>query len=274
MWVTQGAGFSQGGLEQCLHLAPIGEDRFSAPSLALSYPRMFGGQLLAQSVVAAATGEPDRSVKSIRIDFLREGAHDRPVEIRVHRVHASRTFATITIDVTQDGRGLSVALVSMHAPEVGLEAQRPAPDAGRPADADPRTHAFVPFETRTVGADDLDARAAGPPSYAFWLRGEPPDAGPARHLALLSAATLSTGVGTALRPIDGLSHLDAPARLITSLTGHTIWFHRDLRIDDWLLVEQDSPVLTGGRGFTRGDVFTESGSLVASFVSESLVRPR
>ena len=78
-------------------------------------------------------------------------------------------------------------------------------------------------------------------------------------------------IGTALRPFDGISQADSTVSLHTAVTSHTLWFHQPLRVDDWLLVAQHSPVVADGRAFGRGDVFAGD-ELVASFAQESMVR--
>ena len=92
------------------------------------------------------------------------------------------------------------------------------------------------------------------------------------HQALLAHATDLTLIGTALRPFDGVSQADSTVTLHTAVTSHTMWFHQPFRIDDWLLLAQDSPVVANGRAFGRGEVFTSAGEVVASFAQESMVR--
>jgi acyl-CoA thioesterase-2 len=53
-----------------------------------------------------------------------------------------------------------------------------------------------------------------------------------------------------------------------------MWFHRDFRVDDWLLYSMDSPSASGARGFSRGSIFDRSGRLVASIAQEGLMRVR
>jgi acyl-CoA thioesterase-2 len=102
----------------------------------------------------------------------------------------------------------------------------------------------------------------------------PSFAGPAiAHQALLAHATDLTLIGTALRPHQGVGENDSPERIQTAVTSHTLWFHRPLCVDDWLLVSQESPIAAGGRGFAQGNVFNRDGDLLASFAQESLLRP-
>jgi acyl-CoA thioesterase-2 len=94
----------------------------------------------------------------------------------------------------------------------------------------------------------------------------------ATHQALLAHATDLTLIGTALRPFDGLSQADSTVTLHTAVTSHTLWFHRPFRVDEWLLITQEAPVVAHGRSYGRGDVFAGD-LLVASFAQEAMVRP-
>ena len=91
------------------------------------------------------------------------------------------------------------------------------------------------------------------------------------HQALLAHATDLTLIGTALRPFDGLSQADSTVTLHTAVTSHTLWFHRPFRVDRWLLVVQEAPVVAHGRSYGRGDVFADD-QLVASFAQEAMIR--
>jgi len=125
---------------------------------------------------------------------------------------------------------------------------------------------------RVVGGVDLATRDSGPPRYAMWMRARSPGDDRGVHQALLAHATDLTIIGTALRPFEGLSQADSTVTLHTAVTSHTVWFHQPFRLDDWLLVAQESPVVANGRGFGRGEVFTETGEVVASFAQESMIR--
>jgi acyl-CoA thioesterase-2 len=90
---------------------------------------------------------------------------------------------------------------------------------------------------------------------------------------LLAYATDLTVIGTALRPLEGISQADAGEALHTAVTGHSVWFHRPFRIDDWCLISQRVPVVAGARAFGHGNAFDRDGMLVASFAQESMIRP-
>jgi acyl-CoA thioesterase-2 len=176
----------------------------------------------------------------------------------------------------QSGRVIAQAVVSLHTPESStLAHQTLRPPSTRLEEATTIDLGMIPWETRAVGGVDLESREVGPAESAFYMRTPAldRDAGGA-HRALLAHATDLTAIGTALRPHEGLSEADSPDRIQTAVTTHTIWFHADdLRVDDWWLLVQSSPVLAGARGHGRGDVFDASGRLWASLTQESLIRP-
>ncbi|GGV17869.1 acyl-CoA thioesterase II [Actinomadura cremea] len=242
--------------------------RFTGRNQRLTYHRLFGGQLLAQFVLAAAAACPDKAVKSLHVLFPRAGGSDEPVRYEVERHHEGRAFATVTITARQEPGVIATASVSLHAREDGAEHQSvpglpPLPGAEREVKLD-----LLPWETRSSG--ELDARAAGPPEYELWMR--TPAVAPELAPALAAYATDLTLIGTALRALDGVSQNDAGKAFASAVTSHSLWFHRPFRTDDWLLLRQHSPILAHGRCFGRGDVLTADGSLVASYAQEALLR--
>ncbi|OLT38077.1 acyl-CoA thioesterase II [Actinomadura sp. CNU-125] len=234
----------------------------------LTYHRLFGGQLLAQFVRAATAVCPDKSVKSLHALFPRAGGSDEPVRYEVERHHEGRAFATVTITARQEPGVIATASVSLHAHEDGAELQTvpgvpPVPGGEHEVKLD-----LLPWETRSTGG--LDAAAAGPPEYELWMR--TPAVAPELAPALAAYATDLTLIGTALRPLDGVSQNDAGKAFTSAVTSHSLWFHRPFRTDDWLLLRQHSPILAHARCFGRGDLLTGDGSLVASYAQEALLR--
>ena len=257
----------------CLSVEALGDDTFTAPNIPMDYRRIFGGQLLAQVLCVAVTTVESKTVKSLHASFPRQGDLTDPVEYRVRREREGRTFAHRQIVGEQAGEAIVLASVALHSEEAGLEHQMPSPEVGSPDEATVADLSMIPWETRVVGGVDLASREVGPPSFAFWMRA-PSFSGPAvAHQALLAHATDLTLIGTSLRPHAGLGEDDSPERIQTAVTSHTLWFHRALRIDDWLLISQESPVVAAGRGFAQGHVFSRAGELVASFAQESMLRP-
>jgi acyl-CoA thioesterase-2 len=264
--------FSLDDLIGCLALAEVGPGAVEGPNLDIGYHRVFGGQILAQVLVAAAQASPDKSVKSLHILFPREGNTSMPMRYRVQRLQDGRTFGTTEVVATQGEKVISAAVLSLHADEPGLHRSDAPPSVGPPEAATVSDLGMVPWDTRIVGGADLDDRAASAPRLEWWMR-TPAIDDDARHLhqALLAHATDLTLIGTALRPFEGLSQADSTITLHTAVTSHTIWFHQPFRVDDWLLVAQHGPIVANGRSFGRGDVYAGD-ELVASFAQEAMVR--
>lgn len=242
--------------------------RFEGHNQRLTYHRLFGGQILAQFVRTAARTCPDKAVKSLHALFPRAGRSDEPVRYEAERHHEGRTFATVTITARQERGVIATASVSLHAPEDGTAHQSvpdvpPLPGAEHAVKLD-----LLPWETRSVTGQDT--RASEPPEYELWMRTPALDA--ALAPAVAAYATDLTLIGTALRPLDGVSQNDAGTAFTSAVTSHSLWFHRPFRTDDWLLLRQHSPILAHGRCFGRGDVLTGDGSLVASYAQEALLR--
>lgn len=251
----------------CLELRPT-DAGYEGDNLPLDYHRLFGGQLLAQFVRAARLACPDKDVKSLHTLFPRAGRADEPVAYEVRRVHEGGTFATLTITARQQKGVLATASVSLHKAEDGLDHQTTAEVPAVPEEAQRTSLDLLPWETRS--SVDLDSRDAGPPEYELWMR--TPEVDPELAPALAAYATDLTLIGTALRAVEGVCQADAGAAFTSAVTSHTVWFHRPVRTDDWLLLRQQGPILAHGRSFGRGDVLSGDGALVASYAQEALVR--
>ncbi len=271
-------GVSFDNLRSCLQLRETAPGTFTGDNLALDYHRVFGGQILAQGILAAtaAAGE-GKEVKSLTQLFPREGRADQRLVYAVTKHQEGRTFASTGVVATQtDETGrektVSVATVSLHTPEDGSARQDQAPDVGKPEAAAAGDLGMIPWEIRVVDNVDLSDPSVGPASYRFWMRTPTLNDSPALHQALLAYATDLTIIGTALRPAEGLSQADTMTRFHSAVTSHSLWFHQPFRADEWLLVDQVSPVLAGARAFGRGDVWSLDGRLVASFAQESMIR--
>jgi acyl-CoA thioesterase II len=263
-------------LISCLDLGEVAEDgasgntAFEGKNLPLDYHRLFGGQLLAQFAVAATLTCPGKTVKSLHVQFPREGTADEPVRYEVAKHSDGRTLASLTILARQSKGVIATASVALHAHEEGRAIQTVAPVREVPADSELVTIGMMPFETRT--SVSLDARDAAVPEYSLWWRTPQTAAGHAQALA--AYATDLTLIGTALRAVDGVSQADAQKAFASAVTSHTIWFHRPFQTDAWLLLRQHSPILAHGRSFGRGDILTADGTLVASYAQEALLRFR
>ena len=260
---------------ESLVVEQTGETSWTAPNVEMDYRRIFGGQLLGQAIALGVATTEGKTVKSLSCLFPREGSMDEPLEFVVEETQTGRAFAARRITAAQNDKVFFVAQLSMHAEEAGHDRHDPAPDVGSPDDATLQESTMIPWTTRIVDGVDIADHGAGPADYSLWTRVDdrtlPDDL--TTHQALLSYATDLNVIGTALRPIEGVSVADTQISLHTAVTSHSMWFHRPFRIDEWCLITQHSPTVSGARAFGHGTVFDARGALVASFAQESMIRP-
>jgi acyl-CoA thioesterase-2 len=275
-----------------LALEQIEVNLFRGQSQDLGWGTVYGGQVLGQALSAAVQTVPsDRHVHSLHGYFLRPGAVDRPIVYEVDRSRDGGTFTTRRVVAIQNGEPIFTLAASFQIVEEGFVHQDPMPDAPAPesvptqqelaaryADKLPefvRAQALAqrPFEMRPIeDASNPLAPEARPPHRMFWIKanGELAD-DPALHRYLLAYASDFAFLTTAMLP-HAVSWLSSGMQ-VASL-DHAMWFHQDVRVDEWLLHVVDSPKAHGGRGLVRGSVFTRDGRLVASTAQEGLIRRR
>jgi acyl-CoA thioesterase-2 len=256
-------------------LEPTGERSWRGTSIAFGGGGVvFGGQLLGQSMVAAAAIDPGKDVKSIHTVFARGGSLEVPLDIEADVMQAGRTFASASVTISQDGRICTRSLVLLHAPDQDLiEHQVPPPAGLRPEDAVPSGHGTDFWEIRNVdGVDIFDPDAVGPAVLNVWTRfnGAPPD--PLLNQALLGFASDGFLIGTTMRPHAGVGQALAHRTISTSVITHTLTFHGPVDAGRWMLLCHESPLARAGRSYGRAHVFSEDGVLVASFVQENMIR--
>ncbi len=241
---------------------------FEGRNQQLEYHRVFGGQLLGQFVRIASATCPDKAVKSQHAVFAREGRADEPIRYQATRQHDGRSFATVTITARQSRGVVATSSICMHAVEDGPQRQS-MNEVPAVLDADHEVALdLIPWQCRA--SVDLSATTIGPPEFEVWMR--TPTVDPALSPALAAYGTDLTLIGTALRPMDGVSQRGNGTWFTSAVTSHTIWFHRPFRTDEWFLLRQHSPVLAHARSFGRGDILTADGTLVASYAQEALLR--
>ena len=250
-----------------------GDTTLVGGNLDLDYHRLVGGQILAQFVAAALHSCPGKSVKSLHSTFVKEGLTDSPVTYKVSVRHEGRSFATTQIDAVQGdpARGerlIATATASMHVPEDGPDIQAVDPVPALLDESFERTIELLPWQARS--ADDLDDPAVGPPTYELWMK--TPEVPEGRAECIVAYATDLTLIGTALRPVEGYDQRGNGTVFLSAVTSHTLWFHRPVRTDQWLLLRQHSPILTAGRCFGRGDLLDADGRLLVSFAQEAMMR--
>jgi len=257
-----------------LVLEPTGEDGYRAPIVDTGHPVVFGGQLMAQSVVAAALGHEGKTVKTLHTVFARPGAPDQPVDIVVDRVHAGRAMASSTVTIAQGGRICTRSMVLLSADEPDLIRHAEAhPDLPTPPPAADPGSGSGQWLNRIVGDVDIaDPEQVGPPELDVWTRfdGAPDDA--VVDQALLAFATDGFLIGTAMRPHHGVGQAQAHVSLSTGVLSHTLTFHEPFSAADWLLLSHRATHAGHGRSYGRAQVFTATGELVASFVQDAMIR--
>ena len=259
-----------------LQLEETAPDRYRAPNAESGHGVIFGGQLLAQSIVAGLAGHDDKRVKTVHTVFARGGRPDAPVEIAVDRMHSGRAFASSTVTISQGDRLCTRSLVLLTADEPDFirhadpMPEVPAPDEGAAAAADGEGA----WQVRLVGDVDInDPALVGPPDLDAWTRfvGAPDD--PAVDQALLAFATDGFLIATAMRPHEGVGQAQAHVTVSTGVISHTLTFHEPAAARDWLLLSHHSPYAGRGRSYGTADVFRADGALVASYVQDAMVRP-
>lgn len=268
-----------------LNLAEDGPDRFVGQSHFMGSPNVFGGQVLGQSLFAAASTVPQRRAHSMHALFILPGNHRLPITFDVERVRDGGSFSTRRVVATQEGRRIFVMSVSFQNEEVGLTHQKPMPQAPDPetlassiltwklrADSRGRPFMPVPVDFRAAEGDDLYVTESRSTDKRIWVRAPValPDE-PLLHEALFAYVSDYGLLWTALQP-HGIRMGD-PRLQIASL-DHTIWFHRPFRMDQWLLFCMDSPNASGGRGLTFAHVYDQQGVMVATVAQEGLIRLR
>jgi len=273
-------------LLKLLDLERIEDNLFRGESRDVGAPQVFGGQVLGQALVAASRTVEGRQVHSLHAYFLRRGDLSVPIVFEVDRSRDGGSFTSRRVVAVQHGQPILTMSASFQVAEPGLEHQAPMPEAPPPeslrdlaeleAEVIERMPHKVtgyfrnqrPFEFRAVSPDDYLTREKRPARKLVWFRvtGQLP-ADQTLHRCLLTYVSDYHLLATATMP-HGVNFLELQVASI----DHAIWFHRDLRVDDWLLYAIESPSASGARGFSRGAIYARDGALVASVAQEGLIR--
>ncbi len=273
---------------------PAGPDRWLARSPDNGWKRVFGGQVLAQALVAAERTVEGRTPHSLHAYFILGGDPALPIELVVERVRDGRSFSVRRVVAKQRGEAMFVLSASfqveepddlVHAlppPPATPPEETPDPVALAAALPEPQASRFKGF---FAGISPLEVRpldprryrpatpgAVGDPRQNVWIRikGPLPD-DPAIHRAALVYLSDMTLIDTVL---VAHGYTIARGQFQTASLDHVVWLHRPCRADDWLLYAQDSPSAQGARGLTRGLLYTRDGVLAASTAQEGLLRRR
>ncbi|GAB3597397.1 acyl-CoA thioesterase II [Angustibacter peucedani] len=247
---------------------------------------MFGGQVLGQVLVAAGrTVEPDRDVHSMHGYFLRPGDSDEPITFAVERLRDGRSFSARRVHAIQHGQPILSMIASFQTDSPGLDHQDEMPDVpgpeGLPTTAELMGHIDHPVARYWARERPMDLRHVDTPVYweadpqrtarnAVWMRTPAPmPDDPLLHRAVLGYASDYTLLESVLRR-HGVTW--ATPGLKAASLDHAMWWHRAVRVDEWLLYVQASPSATGARGLGIGRIFSQDGRLVASVAQEGMLR--
>lgn len=279
------------GLVAILDLERVEENLFRGLSPKIGWQRIFGGQVIAQALVAAQRTVPvERPVHSLHGYFMRPGDPSVPIVYDVTRIRDGGSFTTRIVTAIQHGQAIFTLSASFQKREEGLDHQAAMPDVPGPDDLphgddlretilshapEPVRRYFDrprPIEFRPVSMDHYLTEKKLEPRQDIWVRlAAPVGDDPALNAAILAYLSDMTLLDTSLFA-HGLSVFDA--RVQAASLDHAMWFHRPFSVHEWLLYSQDSPSSSGGRGLTRGSLFAQDGTLVASVAQEGLIRPR
>lgn len=275
---------------QVLRLERLELDLFRGESRDPGHHRVFGGQVLGQALAAAYATVEQRSVHSLHAYFLRAGDPDHPIVYEVDRSRDGRSFTSRRVVAIQHGEQIFHMSASFQVEEDGIDRQGEAPQVPQPdslpdmsvaiealkQQAPDRPLPFPaqarPFEFRPAELPDPTGEMPKEPRMKIWFRAVarlPDDE--VLHRSLLAYASDYYLLGTATlgeRLTVGREDLQMAS------IDHAMWFHRPVRVDEWLLYVLDSPTASSSRGFARGSIFSRDGRLVASTAQEGLVRHR
>jgi len=271
-------------LVDLLDLEPIEVNIFRGKHPEGERQRTFGGQVAAQALRAAGLTVDVGRVHSLHSYFLRPGDSSAPTLYEVDRIRDGRSFATRRVVAIQHGRAIYNMQASFHVDEVSLEHQIPMPVVPPPDAILPvhqrvhGEHGYVddwntlphPIEQRYVGALPWEPQRSREPREQVWIRanGELPD-DPLLHACIVTYASDMNLFDAMLAPHD--VRWDNGTFMGASL-DHCMWFHHEVRADDWLLYDMDSPLAHGARALARGFLFSLEGQLCVSVVQEGLTR--
>lgn len=279
-------------LLKILDLEFLDVNLFRGNSPQAGWQRVYGGQVIGQALVAAIrTVDSGRSPHSLHAYFLLPGDPKVPIIYDVDRMRDGKSFTTRRVTARQHGHPIYSMLVSFHADEPDqLSHQAQMPDVPKPDDLpseaevrknvlptmpDPVRRYYErerPIELRPVEYERYLGKKISDGRFNVWFKatGRLPD-DPAIHQCVLAYSSDMGLLDTSLVP-HGRTLFEK--EFMAASLDHALWLHRPFRADEWLLYSQDSPNLNGARGFSRGLIFTQDGTLVASVVQEGLVRLR
>jgi acyl-CoA thioesterase-2 len=256
-----------------LQLEAIEHNLFRGYHPASRRKRLFGGQIIAQSLMAAArTVQREHLPHSLHAYFLRPGDWKVPAVFEVDRIRDGKSFSTRRVVVIQDGQTIFNMDASFHRQEEGLTHQLFDAPPYTPPEEDSiveglKQRPFLSFREDHKAKLRMEPQE---PIQHHWIKanGTAPD-DLLLHMGLLAYQSDEALLGTARLPHRG--SYDHEQMQVASL-DHSIWFHHPINVNDWLLYALDSPSASNARGYTRGEIYTAEGKLVASCMQEGLMR--
>jgi len=276
-----------------LDIETLDANLFRGQSRDDGFKQLYGGQVVAQALVAATRTVPkDRPAQSLHAYFLRPGDLHLPIIYEVERIRDGGSFTTRRVQAIQNSVPIFSMMVSFHAPEDGWDHQPAMPEVPAPEGLTSGTRLFAEWQAgpsevspgllgvkviaERAGIEirpalDLQSKAGETPGrQRLWIRctGDRPPP-PEWHTVLLAYASDFDLIGTAKLPHGG--YYGQPDMMMASL-DHAIWFHRPANFDDWLLYCIDAPTAAAGRAFITGRLYDRAGRLVASTTQEGLMR--
>lgn len=272
-----------------LTLEQLDRNLFRGQSLDIGTQRVFGGQVLGQSLAAASQTVEEGTVHSMHAYFLRAGDHHAPIIYEVDRQRDGKTYSSRRVVAIQHGRPILNLAASFQKAEEGLNHQAEMPDVPAPESLkdigeyrreylarmpETRMPRFAllekPFEFRPVQVPPFLSSVKAEPSYEMWFKTSerlPDD--DELHRNILTYVSDYSLISVATRPHS--EHLNRSQFQMASL-DHAMWFQRPFRVDDWLLYSIESPSAVSGRGLTQGRIFRRDGVLVAVVTQEGVMR--
>ena len=278
-----------------MHVEELDTLLYRGDALQMGLPRVFGGQVLGQALNAAVrTVEDDRKPHSLHGYFLRPGDTSRPIIYEVDPIRNGRSFSTRRVVGKQGGVAIFNASISFHIVEEGFSHQFDFPEniqhySELPNDRDRAAEVGAMMRLSEeqflsyyliFGTDILDMRTPGletsiipgeyEPKFGFWFKfNEAIGDDPITHRTLLAFISDKALMSTAIRPhpVNFRTH-----KIIGASLDHAMWFHQEIRVDQWIYYHIDSPRSARSRGFNRGSFYTEDGRLICSTAQEGLMR--
>lgn len=272
-----------------LKLEQLDTGLFRGNSEQLGLPQVYGGQVLGQALSASRyTVDSERSVHSFHSYFLHPGDATKPIIYDVENLRDGRSFSTRRVKAVQNGRPIFYLTASYHGEQEGFEHQSTMPDVPGPenfaseAELAKSIEQYLPEQIRDTfcGEKAIEVRPAivvnplrpkkTEPKQYLWIKanGTVPN-NQLIHQYILAYASDWGFLVTALHPHE-VSLLTPKFQVAT--IDHSMWYHRPLRIDEWLLFVIESPNASNTRGLVRGEIFNQQGELVASAIQEGVMR--